>query len=141
MPKIYKKCWKQPTSISTSFQVCTALKSLSKYTTKTCSHQPKTIDLLFQVLLLRQLVVFIAWKIKKHIFIGFTKLLVGVGYGGSGYLNSIEIIDLAFPSTSCQDYRKCWGPFGLWSHWHQQVNPCRINKLILHTQYHSIYKK
>ena len=50
-----------------------------------------------------KLFVFIAWKIKKQIFIGSTKLLVGVGLGASGYLNSIEIIDLEFPSTSCQD--------------------------------------
>ena len=42
--------------------------------------------------------------INRLLSIGYTKLLVGVGVGNSGIVqNSIEIIDLASPSTSCED--------------------------------------
>ena len=48
--------------------------------------------------------------------IGYTKLLVGVGKGLSGRLNSIEIIDLGSSSSSCQDLtnfpRKVYGTIG-----------------------------
>ena len=39
----------------------------------------------------------------KSFSLGYTKLLVGVGKGLSGRLNSIEIIDLGSSSSSCQD--------------------------------------
>ena len=38
-----------------------------------------------------------------HISIGFTKLLVGVGAGDPGALNSIEIFDLGSPTNVCED--------------------------------------
>ena len=52
----------------------------------------------------------------KSFSLGYTKLLVGVGKGLSGRLNSIEIIDLGSSSSSCQDLtnfpRKVYGTIG-----------------------------